>query len=74
MEFQKSGQGLRKECAEGEPQRGRPDFCLCFYLSRPFWFISLPAGGGTSAFSMVANHTIKLNKLTQAYYKKEQNG
>ena len=39
---------------------------------RPFWFIPLPAGGGTSAFSMVANHTTKYYKLTQAYYNKEQ--
>ena len=34
MEFQKSGQGLRKECAEGKPkgkERGRLDFCLEFY-------------------------------------------
>ena len=55
-------------------------FLLLLFLGadtapRPhLWFIPLPAGGGTSAFSMVANHTIKLNKLTQAYYKKEQNG
>ena len=70
--FSKIGRGIRKESAEGEPKGAAPDFCFCFLFSRPFWFIPLPAGGGTSAFSMVANHTTKYYKLTQAYYNKEQ--
>ena len=35
------------------------------------WFIPLPAGGGTFAFSMVANHTTKYYKLTINTIKKE---
>ena len=60
--FSKIGRGIRKESAEGEPKGAAPDFCFCFYLPRPFWFIPLPAGGGTSAFSMVANHTTNIKK------------
>ncbi len=50
-------------------------FLLLLFLGadtapRPhLWFIPLPAGGGTSAFSMVANHTTKLNKLTTTHNK-----
>ena len=39
----------------------------------PFWFIPLPAGGGTSAFSMVANHTTKNNKFTATHNKQITN-
>ena len=70
--FSKIGRGIRKECAEGEPKGAAPDFCFCFYFSRPFWFIPLPAGGGTSEKETVENHTTKLNKLTANTISKER--
>ena len=53
-------------------------FLLLLFLGadtapRPhLWFIPLPAGGGTSAFYMVANHTTKYYKLTTSREKDEK--
>ena len=53
-------------------------FLLLLFLGadtapRPhLWFIPLPAGGGTSAFSMVANHTTKYYKRTHTYKRTKQ--
>ena len=73
MEFQKSGGGIRKESAEREPKGAAPDFCVDLLL--PPLLVHLSARRRRSSEKeTVENHTTKNNKLTQAYYKKEQNG
>ena len=72
--MQKSSRGKEREC-RGRTSGGGSIFAHVFLgadtAPRPhLWFIPLPAGGGTSAFSMVANHTTKHYKLTTS---KEQN-
>ena len=66
----KNRAGVRKESAEGEPQ-GAARFLLTFSFYPPVVH-PFARRRRSSEKETGENHTIKNNKLTQAYYNKEQ--